>query len=169
MIFPARLQIPKIIDAELPYFLRWLLDWEPPETVGRDVRYGYYRYHEPTLLNQAYQSSKVAPFKELLVDFLQEHFKQNPDAVEWKGTATQLIRMLQFNPLNEVVMRTLRLEQISRYLEMLQREGLLNCSIEMGPLKTRIWKFGRFENELLAPVPAAASEIPQSTTTEFSK
>jgi len=51
-IFPNRHKLANIIDRELSYFLRWLLDWVPPDFVIRDVRYGYRAYHEPTLLDQ---------------------------------------------------------------------------------------------------------------------
>jgi hypothetical protein len=160
IVFPSRTELPKIITAELPAMLRWLLDWTPPDSVKRDIRYGYSAFHEPTLLNQAYQSSKVAPFKELLVEALTEHFQQNRDATEWRGTATQLIRTLHMNPLNEPVVRALRLEQTTRYLEMIQREDLLHCTTEPGPLKTRIWKFARFDPVTIDASPTVAPPTP---------
>jgi hypothetical protein len=169
IVFPSRIELPKIIDAELPHFLRWLLDWTPPDSVVRDIRYGYKSFHEPTLLNQAYQSSKVAPFKELLVEALTDHFAQNPEENFWRGTTTQLIRMLHMNPLNESVVRALRLEQTTRYLEMIQREDLLHCTTEDGPLKTRIWKFLRFGPEITTPVAAPPTPPASPVVNIFSK
>lgn len=162
--FPPRTILIKTIDKELPHMLSWLIQWEPPDLVQRDVRYGYAAYHEPTLLNQAYQSSRVAPFKELLVESLSDYFMHHPEATEWRGTTTQLIRLIHLNPLNEPVMKSLKLEQTSRYLEMLQRERLITCSAEIGPLKTRVWKFARFESEL-----TPALTLPDSNPIVFQK
>jgi hypothetical protein len=151
IIFPKRHQLSVIIDTELPYLLRWLLSWEPPEYVVRDTRYGFAAYHEPTLLEQAQHSGRGSSFKELLIEQLQGWFAANPAATAWKGTLVQLQRMLIDNPQNEFVMRSLRLEQTARYLETIQREGTLKCSVENGPLKTRIWVFYRFGNTEPSP------------------
>jgi hypothetical protein len=168
IVFPARTELVKIIERELPWFLRWLLEWTPPDHVKRDIRYGYSAFHEATLLQQAYQSSKVAPFKELLVESLFEYFtnKDNKDVPHWRGTTTQLIRLLHENPLNDPVLRGMRLEQTTRWLEMIQREDLLNCTTETGPLKTRIWKFARFEGLPTVPdAPPAPAVSPQTNST----
>lgn len=157
-IFPDRHTLTEVIKRELPYFLRWLLNWTPPEHVTRHVRYGYAAYHESSLLDQAHQSNKVAPFKELLFETLTEYFKQEPQATEWRGTITQLVRLLCSNPLNESIIRNLRLEQTSRYLEMVQREKLINCTVDTGPVKTRVWVFPRFAS--MTPAPAPETNLP---------
>lgn len=160
--FPNRHELTKIIERELPYLLRWLVLWEPSEFIQRDVRYGFKAFHEPSLLDAAHQSGKAAPFSELLIESLMNYFSGNPDDAEWRGTVTQILRLIQSNPLNESVIRSLRLEQTSRYLENLQRNGVLRCRSEVGPLKTRIWVFPRFN---LSPESAApVIEIPVSNT-----
>lgn len=144
IIFPSRYDLEKILERELPCFLRWLLDWEPPAHVLRDVRYGYKSYQEPSLLDKAHQGSRSAPFKELLIEALQLYFESEKSTTEWRGTVTQLLRLLQLNPHNDSVLRLLRLEQTNRYLESIQREGLVQCRVETGPMKTRVWIFSRF-------------------------
>lgn len=156
--FPNRHILAEIIDRELPYFLRWLAEFDPTaHGVAEDVRYGYKAYHEPSLLDQAQQGSKAAPFKELLYEALLEYFQANRDAAQWRGSLTQLIRMLHSNPLNDSVMRSLRLEQTNRYIEIIQREDCICCSVEPGPLNTRIWVFNRFDSGgkkiVIAPEP----------------
>jgi hypothetical protein len=141
--FPTRAVLGPQIQQELPYFLRWLLNWEPPQFVTRDVRYGYAAFHEPTLLEQAQQGSRSAPFKELLIESLLEYFEMNPEAQEWSGRSIKLLRLLLSNPLNETALRSIRLEQTNRYLEQIQREGLLTCSTATGEFKERIWIFKR--------------------------
>lgn len=154
MRFPNRHVLSSIIDRELPYLCRWLLDWDPLSGdygVIEDVRYGYAAKHEKTLLEQASQSSKAAPFKELLYEALADYFRQNPDVSAWRGPLTQVVRLLHLNPQNESVCRTLRLETGQRYLDMIQREQSLKCTSEPGPLNTRIWIFPRFETQFTQP------------------
>jgi hypothetical protein len=42
-----------IIDRELPYFVRWLLDFEMPEWVERDNRFGIKAWHDKDVLAEA--------------------------------------------------------------------------------------------------------------------
>lgn len=154
MKFLPREEQEKIVDRELPYFCRWLLDWDPPEYVIRCNRFGYQSYQEESLLDKTRQSDKSAPFKALLVECLRAYFKREPNATEWRGSVPALIRELQFNPGNETVLRLLRLEQTDRYLERIQNEGLLKCRTETGELKVRVWVFPRFEDmPILKPTP----------------
>lgn len=164
IIFPTRHELIKIIDRELPFFLRWLLDWSPPDYVKRHVRYGYAAYHEPTLLDQSHQSARTAPIKELLIDTLRDFFGQNPEATEWRGTVVQLLRLMLSNPLNDFILRSIRLEQVNRYLEQIQREKLLPCDAETGEMKTRTWIFRRFD----APVQAVVIPVVEPSD-KFSK
>jgi len=165
--FPNRHELAAIIERELPYLLRWLIEFDPTRCgVAEDVRYGYVAYHEPSLLDQAQQGSKSAPFKELLYESLTEYFRTSRDATQWRGSLTQLIRLLHTNPYNDSVLRSLRLEQTNRYLEMIQRENCIKCSVESGPLNTRIWVFDRFTLESFTPEPSA---LPTTTLNIFSK
>lgn len=143
--FPSRLEVQAAILRELPYFLRWLLDWTPPEEVIPDMRFGYKSYHDPGLLEKSHQGSRSAPFKELLVESLMDYFENHPEKTEWRGSVTQVIRLLHVNPMNEYVIRTMRIEQASRYLEAIQREGLIKCTVESGDDKQRLWCFARKE------------------------
>jgi len=144
IVFPTRHELHKIIDQELPNLLRWLLSWNPPDFVTRDVRYGYRAYHEPSLLEQSHQSARTAPIKELLIDTLKDFFSSNPEATEWKGTVVQLIRLMLSNPMNDLILKSIRLEAINRHLEQIQRENLIQIRAETGELKTRVWIFSRF-------------------------
>lgn len=143
--FPEREEIQKILLGELPHFAQWLLDYEIPSEWRGDSRFGVRPHHESTLLDRAHQSGKSAPFKEILVDFLTRYFDDNKSATEWRGSVTQLMRALHSDPLNFEIMRTMKLESISRHCESLAKEGVLACTSENGKRKTRIWRFPRFE------------------------
>jgi hypothetical protein len=169
VIFPQRHHLAAIIEKELPHFLRWLLNWEPPEFVIRDERYGYLAHHESSLLDQAHQSSRGSSFKEILIESLQGYFSSHRDATEWKGTLMQLQRLLIVDPQNEFILRSLRIEQTARYMEMIQREGLLKCKVENGSHKTRIWifyRFGDLDPEPTLPLPPSTQTL---TTNPFQK
>jgi hypothetical protein len=151
MKLPPREELEKIIENELPYFGRWLYDVEIPDFVERDVRFGYKSYHDESLLDSAHQSSKCGPFKELLLEYLETFFKTETAATRWRGTATALLRCLHSHPFNEQIMRSMKLEQVTRYLEMIQREGLVKCTSETNEMKCRVWVFERFGSPATPP------------------
>jgi len=157
--FPTRADMNGIAARELPFLLRWLLDWQVPDEVLRDSRYGFAAFHEKSLLDQSRQSSNSTPFKELLIESLDEFFKASPEQTEWRGTVSQLIKMMMANPLNDFVMRSVRLEQVARYLEQIQKEGLLLGSTETGPMQTRIWVFKNHNAPIERP-PIDVSVLP---------
>lgn len=141
--FPSRREIEQRLHIEMPNFCRYLLDLEIPDFIERDTRYGYASYQEPSLLDQSVQSSPIAPFKEVLIESLHTWFNDHADAQYWTGTVTQLVKMIVSDPLNDYILRSVRLEQANRYLEQIQREGLIKSEVSTGPLKARIWKFFR--------------------------
>ena len=144
-VFPDRSEIVRTIERELPFFLRWLLDWEPPDEVQRDeARYGYRAYHEKSLLDQTYQSSPTASFKEVLIEYLAAWSSDNLDAPFWEGTVSMLLRGILGHQNNDVVLRSLKLEQVTRFLEQIQREGSISGEVVNGLHNTRIWRFKRF-------------------------
>lgn len=141
--FPDRPELEKIIDTELPFFLRWLLAWEPPSHVARDVRFGYKPHHEPSLLKHSKQSSSTAPYREIVRDTLAEYFRDHPDKKEWRGSLLALLRLIHTNPMNQLIFRTERLEMSNRYLEGLERDGVCTSADSDDGGETRIWIFPR--------------------------
>lgn len=153
IVFPQRYEITRLVAVQTPFWLRRLLKWNPPDFVVPDVRFGFRAYHEPLLLEQSHQTSRVAPFKELMIESLTAYFKDNPKATEWRGTVTQFMRLLMSNPITESIMRSLKLDQCNRHLEQVQRENLFHCKSVKGPMNTRIWVFERFGDEETKPAP----------------
>ena len=142
--FPNRDTLAGIIARELPFFLRWLLDWKPEEAgIKPHSRFGYESFQEKSLLKQAEQSGKAAPFQELLVEVLHDYFTANPEQSEWRGTLTQLVRAIHSDPRNDSVFRSLRLDSAARYLDALHRAGALRVRCETGLHGSRLWIFPR--------------------------
>jgi len=144
--FPSRNELIKLRDAEMPYLLRWLVDYVPPDRVVPDPRYGYEAFHEKTLLDRNQQGSHSASFKELMIEFLMQWFQENPGEDFFEGTVTTLLRSLMATNCNELIMRSIRPEQVSRFLEQIQREGSFKTEDHPGPHNIRIWKFYRHDS-----------------------
>lgn len=166
--FGKREDIMKTIIAELPFFLRWLVDWTPPDYVERHSRFGFRTYQDASLMEQAHQTSRFAPFKELLIEALRMHFETSPEATEWRGTVTLLQRLLSAGP-NDVAVRSIKLDQINRYLESVQKEGVIKCAVEPGPLGTRVWVFQRGEHFGAPPTVAPKTPETNNKVSIFSK
>lgn len=145
VVFPKREVIQETLRAELPEFAQWLTQWQVPEELLGESRFGVKAYHEPSLLDKSHQAGRSSSFKELMLDFLIQHFAANPKATEWRGSVTQIMRAISFDPMNEHSIRGLKLEQVSRHLEVLAKEGVVNCRVENGSHKVRLWVFGRIE------------------------
>ncbi|MDF7827003.1 hypothetical protein P4B35_23465 [Pontiellaceae bacterium B12227] len=78
--------VESIIAAELPFFLRWLLDWQPPDKVLGDSRYGVKTYCEDSLFEAARHSSSAYSFLEVLLKFFEGQVEEF-----WVGSATDLL------------------------------------------------------------------------------
>jgi hypothetical protein len=142
-VFPSRKEIVQYLENELKFYLRFLLDWEPPEHCIRDNRYGYVAHHEQIILDQVHQTSPSATFKELLIAFLDRWFEGNPKEPFWEGTVSGLLAGIISTDCNEYIVRHMRLESVSRYLEQVQREGAFKVEVHQGRHNTRLWRFHR--------------------------
>lgn len=144
-VFESRKHTAEMIAKELPYLLRWLLDWEPPATIERCPRYGYKSFQEPSLMNKANQGNTATPFKELISEEMLNYFRDNPNVTEWRGSMNTLLRFLSSNPMNEIILRSLKLEQANRYIELIEREGVLPCHADISKENNneRVWVFPR--------------------------
>lgn len=142
-IFPSREIVSNSINEELPRLARWLVDWTVPDHITPDPRFGFKAYQEPELLSQVKQTSSNANFRELLTESLADWFKERPEATEYRGTQIQIHRLLSWNPLNAEIIRQLRIEKISRYLQDYSRTGTVPCTMVPGPSLTTIYIFQR--------------------------
>lgn len=145
--FPNRTETKKLMEAERPAFYRWLLDWTVPDSVERCPRFGYHSYQEAVLLDHTHQAGSSASFKEILMESLADYFKDNPSQTVWEGPVTKLMTLIMRNAMNEYAMRHLKMENMSRYLEQIHREGVFKAEASTGPMKTRIWKFTKPDND----------------------
>lgn len=170
----------RILENELPYFARFLLDWKTPEhcILYRnpgviDYRFGGIKpWHDPILMQQANQSSRTSGFFEILEDWKAEYFhliNESKPANEkvwlWRGSAFQLRKALCANPATADALRGVDNADISRVLAQLKSKGYRIDSDDEGDI--RYWTiYGPKPAE--KPTPAAA-EVKSNPDSKFQK
>ena len=92
--FPTNEEIESIIKLELPHFLQWLIDWEPPAGLLGENRFGVMSYVEHDIKQEAVGSTPDECFLELVRAFFYEYAEVNPEATTWTGTPTDMVKAL---------------------------------------------------------------------------
>lgn len=152
--FPDRRGCKAILRTELPHFARFLLEYRPPEHCIGTSRFGVQHYHERSLLATAEHSSHSAGFLEIIEDWRETFFGENPSLPYWHGTSYQLLKKLNSDPLGSLAgVRNLSVNSIGAGLSTLKAKGLpFECD---GDGLTRQWKIPR-------PAPRKGAELPVS-------
>jgi hypothetical protein len=147
------------ITAELPYLANWLLNTQSdPSLLSDDLRYGTKSYHEPSLLRRARYQTTADSTSEIIVDALEEYFNTYPGALDWRGTSTEMMKLITANPLREVCARKLTTRSLARDIEQLKRLYGMNVNDERNLRGNRVWIFPRFDD---MPPDASPSKAPQ--------
>ena len=90
--FPANTELEATIAKELPYFGRFLEDWEVPDTVGGSARFGVKEYIAPSIEAAAFHNSSrsgVAEIVDLFCSSSRGDEVDNP--TPWVGTTSEFI------------------------------------------------------------------------------
>lgn len=154
--FPARRELLAILRAELPHFARYLLDYNIPEHCLSTSRFGIRSYHEKSLMVTAEQSSRSAGFSEIVEDWKQTYFGENPALPHWEGTAYQFLKALNKDQLGTAAgIRSLTADVVGRQLATLRAKGFPLEIIE-SPTGSRIWRIHREELPSATPLPVRA-------------
>ena len=141
----------KRVDQELPYFCRWLIDWDPPAEVkmGKEViqnvavnRFGQFAYHHPALIHAARDSTHSNSFLELLLAFLTDWFNANKSAKEWRGTCTELIQQMMIDDAMKALITQYDPRTVGRRLSQLENQGI-DIRYVRGSYGMRYWSMPR--------------------------
>jgi hypothetical protein len=154
--FPDRRGCKAILRNELPFFARYLLEYQMPAKCRGTSRFGVQHYHEPTLLATAEQSSYSAGFLEIIEDWRETFFGENPSLQYWEGTSFQLLKKLNSDETSSLAgVRNLSANAIGAGLSTLKAKGLpFTCN---GDGLTRSWRIPK-------PDGKKADMLPVSTT-----
>jgi len=120
MKFPSREEITRTVRQELPYFARFLADWEIPERwEAEETRFGVRPFHHKALLEESRQQG-VGAVLEMLDGFMQV-YTEGGMKKEWRGTASHLFEDLSaYRPES---MRSLKERALSTQLGILSKNG----------------------------------------------
>jgi len=90
-----------MLNRETPEFGAWLLNWEVPETIKGNPRFGVYSYHHPFLLETGLEQGPSESFLELLNLFLNTWSQQpnNRGKLAWEGNAHELYHEMCTDPM----------------------------------------------------------------------
>lgn len=137
--FPKSTEIEKLLQRELPYFARYLLDYVVPEDCVGASRYGIMSYHEKSLMRTAHYSSRSYAFAEMIDDWRTEYFEDHKE--DWKGTSYQLLHQMSKDPARASTLRGITAPQIAQQLANLKNRGYaLECDETS---QGRIWTIRR--------------------------
>lgn len=115
-----------ILQRELPYFARFLLDWHIPDyLLAEKKRFGIVSFHHPDILEEAHQRGASTVLLDMLHPFLAEYAqlraKEPGGSEEWVGTAVQLYGDLCVK--NPATAREFKCNTISTLLGVLMQKG----------------------------------------------
>lgn len=117
--FPDKYELESTLKRELPWLLRWLLDWEVPEENKGDARFGVTAYHHPDLHRQALESDHSSSFLDVLGLFLDEYQVVHPEHTYWEGSVAQLLADMGNCERVTTVAREFNTRQVGGYLRAL--------------------------------------------------
>jgi hypothetical protein len=148
--FPEQSELESILQRELPFFARFLLDYKIPEHCKGKSRFGIKPYHEASLFQTAQQSSPAAGFLEILDDWKARYFTGNDSQREyWEGNAYQLHKEICGHLDARDAMRTYSVNLVRRALATLKNQGQ---PIECRDALQRIWRiYSPKSKALVAP------------------
>lgn len=156
----------EMLDRELPFFARWLLNWVPPEDVmSGSPRYGVVCYHAPEIVTSAKYSSHSAGFREILDEFCDIHFKDKSIA-KWEGSAVGLRNAIVAVGM-ESVLRSYGQEDFVRRLTQLADTGAYPVSYRNNSQR-RTWTLRR-PDQRPDTIPDTPAGLPQLQDSKFSK
>jgi len=120
--------VEKTIKDELPYFLRWLLDWTPPAEVLDTNRFGVKTYIDPFIEAAAYDNSSRSAIAEM-VEFFAKKVREYLGQDKWRGTLTEFTVTLHEANGGRSVGNSNNLEFVRRGMTVLEEVSAHNKAI----------------------------------------
>ncbi len=113
----------KQVLAEVPYFARYLHDYEIPDEL-LDVRFGVRAYIDPGIEEVVSADSQWAPVADLLRIFREVYFDSNqPDEADWRGNPSELLLRLSKMEKAQVLLRDMSPNRLGWGLRHLIKTG----------------------------------------------
>jgi hypothetical protein len=121
--FPPQKELEPMLDSELPYFLRWLLNWELPEHVKGSSRFGVKPFCHSHLHQRAVDGSEEQVFVDALNMYLAELRIEDRNRTEYTGNATELYNAMLNSGTVRDLAHKMKPNQVSRLLNKAEKRG----------------------------------------------
>jgi Family of unknown function (DUF5906) len=116
----------EVVAKEIPFFLRWLVNWKAPDYVLSDnPRYKVKSYHHPKILEHAHDASPAARLTELLDLWIEGLPAENKKERIWL-TPSKLRKHLSADPSARDGLKEFSRNRMSAALEALEYETRLH-------------------------------------------
>jgi len=122
------------ITTELPYFLKWLIDWKAPLEVKDSSRFGVKTYIDSFIEAAAYDNSSRSAIAEM-VEFFAKKVREHIDRPKWRGTLTEFTVVLHESNGGRSVGNSNNLEFVRRGMTVLEEVSKHNKGIR--PVRSR--------------------------------
>lgn len=131
----------QIVERELGAFVRWLLDWEAPDSIERDTRFGVAAWHDRGLLQSAREASASSATLETLRIWASNYRAANPDATEWLGSSSALLAAMHAYDGCRGLVNNLNPVTLGRTLSQLSDHGVAAVRrTRVGRTKLAAWR-----------------------------
>lgn len=111
-----------IVERELPFLLRWLVDiYKPPVAILTESRFGVEPFHDPELVVVNRQEQISYNLLELLGAWMGANPKWNEQKPIWEGSPTDLLRSMTIDESLEVLLKNWDPTKLARALGDLAR------------------------------------------------
>jgi hypothetical protein len=122
------------IATELPYFLKWLIDWKAPLEVKDSSRFGVKTYIDSFIEAAAYDNSSRSAIAEM-VEFFAKKVREYTERPKWRGTLTEFTVVLHESNGGRSVGNSNNLEFVRRGMTVLEEVSKHNKGIR--PVRSR--------------------------------
>lgn len=161
--FPDRATWAAIVERELPCLLSWLVNvFKAPAHVKPDPRFGFMAHHEQSLLDQGYQTSKAAGFKECLVKTLQRWFTENPTCDFFVGTAVDILQLMKAET-GDILKANV--DTVNRSMDIMLKENSLDITTSTSAQHNL--RLFHIKNFLPKPTPPAQPPVEPNEPNKF--
>ena len=117
--FGSNRQVEETINRELPHFLRWLLDWQPPDWALCSSRFGVKTYLDHVIEAAAYDNSSRSAIAEM-TEFFAKRVRDSIKGSLWRGTLTEFQAVLHECNGGRAVGNSNNLEFVRRGMSVLE-------------------------------------------------
>lgn len=128
--FGSNQEVEETITRELPYFLKWLIDWKPEPSIIDASRFGVKTYIDPFIEAAAYDNSSRSAIAEM-VEFFAKKYREfdKLGRGKWRGTLTEFTVVLHEMNGGRAVGNSNNLEFIRRGMTVLEEVSSHNPAV----------------------------------------